>query len=212
MSPISWLQWFPAFERSQKGIAECHNLIMYFWVSLHVLRLLEIFHSHYDLALCLSPVSLFCFTLSFLFLSLSFQFLPLFLICPFVHCPFCHVFNSFTPSLLSLCSLLYLSLPSPLLWFIFPLLHSFPWTGGRAAGLLHPCVRDGNHRGDVWCGPTQSWSGWPVCMPPWFPSAPTGKRASRTTTPLACPATSSASQVGTSVKQEETVHHQTTIN
>lgn len=78
MSPISWLQWFPAFERSQKGIAECHNLIMYFWVSLHVLRLLEIFHSHYDLALCLSPVSLFCFTLSFLFLSLSFQFLPLF--------------------------------------------------------------------------------------------------------------------------------------
>lgn len=26
------------------------------------------------------------------------------------------------------------------------------WTGGRAAGILHPCVREGNHRGDVRCG------------------------------------------------------------
>lgn len=26
------------------------------------------------------------------------------------------------------------------------------WTGGRAAGVLHPRVRDGNHRGDVRCG------------------------------------------------------------
>lgn len=54
MSSISWLQWFPAFERSQKGITECHNLIMHFRVSLRVLSLLEILHPHYDLSLCLS--------------------------------------------------------------------------------------------------------------------------------------------------------------
>lgn len=62
---------------------------------------LEILHPHYDLALCLSPVSY--FTLQFL---LCFLFLPAlisipshfqFLISPVFRCPFCLVFNSFTP-------------------------------------------------------------------------------------------------------------------
>lgn len=53
MFPISWLQWFTAFKRSQKRIIECHNLIMYFRVSPHVLCLLEILHPHYSPALCL---------------------------------------------------------------------------------------------------------------------------------------------------------------
>lgn len=157
MSPISWPQWFPAFERSQKRITECHNLIMYFRVSLHVLRLLEILHPHYDLALCLLPVSLFCFTLPFLmcfrFLSTLISISSLFLVSNFSiprfsFAPFCLVFHPFCAPFL------YLRLSSPPLWFIPPLLHSFTWTGGGAAGLLRPCVRDGNHRGDVWCGGT----------------------------------------------------------
>lgn len=66
--------------------------------------------------------------------------------------------------------------------------------------------------GSVQGNPTQCWAGWPVCMPPWLPSAPTGKRASRTTVPPTCSATSSASQVGTSAEEKETVHRQTTLN
>lgn len=69
-------------------------------------------------------------------------------------------------------------------------------------------VQFGTVRGD----PTQSCAGWPVCMPPWLPSAPTGKRASRTTTAPTCGNTSPAWQVGTSVKENETVHHQTTLH
>lgn len=55
-----------------------------------------------------------------------------------------------------------LSLISPLRLIVLPLFRhcsvsvllcfTLTWTGGRAAGLLHPCVRDGNHRGDVRCG------------------------------------------------------------
>ncbi len=113
MSPISWPQWFLAFERSQKRITECHNLIMYFRVSLRVLCFLEILHPHYGLALCLLPVSLFCFPLPFLmrflFLSTLISISSLFLLpnfsfphFSFVH--FCLVFHPF-------CVPLFISLP-----------------------------------------------------------------------------------------------------
>lgn len=91
------------------------------------------------------------------------------------------------------------------LWFISPLLHYFTWTGGRAAGLLRPCVRGGNHRGDVWCGrmyslaqcratPTTAEQDGLFACPLGCPQHLLGKEHERTTTPPTC--TSSASQVG----------------
>lgn len=59
------------FESSQKGITECHNLIMHFRVSLNVLSLLEILHSHYDLSLRLPSFSF--FQLNFFCAALSQQ-------------------------------------------------------------------------------------------------------------------------------------------
>lgn len=153
MSSISWLQWFPAFESSQKGIIECHNLIMHFRVSLNVLSLLEILHSHYDLSLRLPSFSFFqlnffcaalsqqSFLLLFSFPISWFSFYPpptlsvLSLIQPL---PFIPVLLQYFCSFLCPCS------ESLLLYFSYCM-----WTGGRAAGLLHPCVRDGNHRGDA---------------------------------------------------------------
>lgn len=95
MSPISWPQWFPAFERSQKRTTECHGLIMYFSMSAHILRLLEFLHPHYGPALCLScPLSTLLFYFSS-FLSTHFSF-P---VSPFFFCPFCLVCGSLTPPL-----------------------------------------------------------------------------------------------------------------
>lgn len=99
MSPISWPQWFPAFERSQKKITECHNLIMYFRVSLDVLLLFgnsaspfwslslsfPIIPRHAFIFLLLSLSAHFHFFSSFFFLISNFSFRshPLsFLSCP----------------------------------------------------------------------------------------------------------------------------------
>lgn len=126
----------PAFERSQKGITECCNLIVHFRVSLLLLSLLEMLHPHSDLSLCLS--------LSFSAISFSQQSFLSFFSFPISHCPplfayhIYRVFN-FTPLFSHRSDSVLLCL-------------TLPWTGGRAAGPLHPCVRDGNHRGVVWCG------------------------------------------------------------
>lgn len=50
------------------------------------------------------------------------------------------------------------------------------------------------------------------CCPLGCPTTPTGKRASRTTTPPTCANTSPASQVGTSVEGKETIDRQTTLH
>lgn len=162
MSPISWPQWFPAFERSQKRTTECHGLIMYFRMSSHILRLLEFLHPHYGPTLCLScPLSalLFYFSLALFFSQCSFISFFSFPLSQFF-CPFFLVCDSLTPPLpfIPMFSFFFLLLSTLPLWLISPLFHSFTWTGGRAAGVLRPCVRDGNHRGDVWCG-RAAWHG-----------------------------------------------------
>lgn len=138
------------FESSQKEITECHNLIMHFRVSLNVLSLLEILHSHYDLSLRLPSFSF--FQLNFFCAALSQQsFLLLFsfpISCPHPH-PLCLVFNtalSFYSCAPLQCFCLFLCPCSESLLLDFSYCM---WTGGRAAGLLDPCVRDGNHRRDV---------------------------------------------------------------
>lgn len=102
----------------------------------------------------LSPfsISLFYFSFAF-FLSTHISISSLFLVSNFPNFPVFSVLLS-PPLHLIPFSLLFLSLSSPPpLWVISPLLQSLTWTGGRAAGLLRSCVRDGNHRGDIWCGP-----------------------------------------------------------
>lgn len=62
---------------------------------------------------------------------------------------------------------LYVSKPTQLssscsLPLISPLLQVFTLTGGAAAGQLCPCVRGGNHRGDVWCSAAGWWGAGPI--------------------------------------------------
>lgn len=112
MSPISWPQWFPAFERSQKRITECHNLIMYFRMSCYVCGFGNFASPLWSCSLsfpCLpfrlhSSISL----VPFLSLNSHFHFFPFShvqcLISPHFLRPFCLVFNIFhSPPFLSMC-------------------------------------------------------------------------------------------------------------
>lgn len=151
MSPISWLRRVCSLLRDhkKKGITEWHNLIMCLGVSPRVLRHFgNLCIPHYDRALCLfSPrlpfsTSLFRFSPASLSFGLSF---------PASLVPFsCLVFNSVSPFP---CIPFFPRTPLPL--YAAAPIHSSSapgsctWTGGGPAGLLHPCVRDGDRRGDV---------------------------------------------------------------
>lgn len=151
MSATPQLQWFPAVERTQKRITESSDLIMFFSGRFAV-------YMAFFFKCCIPVVSLFVFPLYSLTLSLDFSLF--------------HPSSSLPLSPLSSLPLRYLSPPvslrsPPALFssasphlssssrhsftplFISPPLHSFTWTGGGAAGLLHPRVRGGNHGGDV---------------------------------------------------------------
>lgn len=220
MSPISWPQWFPAFERSQKKITECHNLIMYFRVSLDVLLLFGNSASPFwSLSLSFPIIPRHAFIFLLLSLSTHFHFFSSFFFLfqishsDLIPCPFCLARPP--PFFVPLCSLLYCCLSPPVLWFIPPLLHSFTWAGGRAAGLLWPCVRDSNHRGDVWrrCAIWHS-AGWPhpelsktTCLDsPRVAPSTDWERSIKDGSPH----TSTASQVGSSGEEGETVGCQMT--
>ena len=154
--------------------------------------LLEISHLHCGLALCLSPclpLSTSLLHFSFSFSQRSFPFRPFFSF-PTSHfplCPRCLVFHSFTPP-----PSFYPRVPfyisaslrhSDSFLLCFTLLHG--QVAEQLAYHVHvsesviteetfdAAVQFGKVQGD----PTPSWAGWPVCMPPWSPSAPTGKRA-----------------------------------
>lgn len=151
----------------RENTKENHRMQQFNYVFLDVspcMRLLEILHPR-SAALCLlhsfilycfrpSPISPLHFHLPPFSLNSSSQSLSL----------FSRFSPALSPLILSISPLL-LFHPSPppfipLLYFalclssshptfISPLLHSFTWTGGGAAGLLHPCARGSNRSGDV---------------------------------------------------------------
>lgn len=120
MSPNSWPQWFPAFERSQKKITECHSLIMYFRVSLDVLLLFGNSASpfwSFSLSFPIIPRHAFIFLL--LSLSAHFHF-------------FSSFFFSYFKFLIQLSSPVLSVLPGPLL-FLYPCVLFY------IAASLHQC-------------------------------------------------------------------------
>lgn len=186
------------FESSQKGITECHNLIMHFRVSLNVLSLLEILHSHYDLSLRLPSFSF--FQLNFFCAALSQQSFLLLFSFPIspstppprsLH-PLCLVFNT-TPSFYS-CAPFNTSAFS-----CAPVLSHFSSTSLTACGqvaeqlayyihvsgmviteeMFDEAVQFGTVQGD----PAQLRARWPECIPPRLPSANFRERALRTPQP-----------------------------
>lgn len=200
--------WMPQFNYVFQGVSGC---IAPFWkFCIPILVPLFVFPHH--------STSRFHFSFTFSQHSFSFLFLFFFFLFQISHsdlipCPFCLARPP--PFFVPLCSLLYCCLSPPVLWFIPPLLHSFTWAGGRAAGLLWPCVRDSNHRGDVWrrCAIWHS-AGWPhpelsktTCLdsPPVAPSTDWERSIKD-----GSPHTSTASQVGSSGEEGETVGCQMT--
>lgn len=200
--------WMPQFNYVFQGVSGC---IAPFWkFCIPILVPLFVFPHH--------STSRFHFSFTFSQRSFPFLFLFFFFLFQISHsdlipCPFCLARPP--PFFVPLCSLLYCCLSSPVLWFIPPLLHFFTWAGGRAAGLLWPCVRDSNHRGDVWrrCAIWHS-AGWPhpelskmTCLdsPPVAPST-NWERSIKDGSPH----TSTASQVGSSREEGETVGCQMT--
>lgn len=200
--------WMPQFNYVFQGVSGC---IAPFWkFCIPILVPLFVFPHH--------STSRFHFSFTFSQHSFPFLFLFFFFLFQISHsdlipCPFCLARPP--PFFVPLCSLLYCCLSPPVLWFIPPLLHSFTWAGGRAAGLLWPCVRDSNHRGDVWrrCAIWHS-AGWPhpelsktTCLdsPPVAPSTDWERSIKD-----GSPHTSTASQVGSSGEEGETVGCQMT--
>lgn len=200
--------WMPQFNYVFQGVSGC---IAPFWkFCIPILVPLFVFPHH--------STSRFHFSFTFSQHSFSFLFLFFFFLFQISHsdlipCPFCLARPP--PFFVPLCSLLYCCLSPPVLWFIPPLLHSFTWAGGRAAGLLWPCVRDSNHRGDVWrrCAIWHS-AGWPhpelsktTCLDsPRVAPSTDWERSIKDGSPH----TSTASQVGSSGEEGETVGCQMT--
>lgn len=137
-----------SFLTLQKRINECHNLIMSFMKSL----LFGILHLELSPALCLffPPLCPLSTSFNFLFFIISTHF-------HYPHpCTLSPLLSSMCPTFPILVSfpVLYVFKPAQLsspcsLPLISPLLQVFTLTGGAAAGQLRPCVRGGNHRGDV---------------------------------------------------------------